>query len=329
MVDGEVVVQLPLPDFFGGEVSPFTPPLAAHRTFSGGGNVSYVPIPYRESCRVSLLGADQAKIWFQVTSHEVPDGSPVEPFTGDEDLGGWRELLDSPGADPWRDGPFPTAAGEVVLRRGNRVVIAAFEGPDILNGLLLRVDRQDWADLSLRLVFDDVVAVDLPLADFFAVGSAVDTPTRSSFVGVGDEGDLYCYFPMPFFERAVVQLSRPRRGGRRKLPVEYAIRRLGRPPLPGSGLFGAARSVSTGTAPERGHPVLDVTGKGRWVGLFAELGSLDGEAGTIWKVTNGSMWTAAANRCCTVPESRISSVEGSTSGETARGRRSFAEPCMV
>ncbi len=275
VVDGEIVVQLPLPDFFGGDVAPFNPPLTVNRSRSGGGNISFVPIPYRGACRVSLLGAEDAKIWFQVTHHKLSDSSGVATFTGEEDLGEWRALLDGAGKDPWPGGPHPTASGDLVLRRGNRVVIGAFEGPDVLNGILLRVDRRDWADLSIRLIFDGSVTVDLPLADFFAVGAATRTPTRSALLGVGTEEDLYSYFPMPFFERAVVQLSRQRRGGRRKVPVEYAIRRLGRPPSPGSGLFGAQRSVSHRTVDQTGHQVLAVTGRGRWVGLFAELGSLD------------------------------------------------------
>ena len=101
VVDGEIAVQLPLPDFFGGGVSPFTPPLAVNRGRSGGGNISNVPIPYREGCTISLLGADDAKIWFQVTYHELSDRSLVEPFTGEEDLADWRALLDSAGGDPW------------------------------------------------------------------------------------------------------------------------------------------------------------------------------------------------------------------------------------
>lgn len=276
VVDGEIVVQLPLPDFFGGGVDPFTPPLAVERSASAGGNLSYVPIAFRESCRLSLLGAEQAKIWFQVTYHDLVDSAHVTAFTGEESLAEWAALLGNAGGDPWPGGPSLITSGELVLRRGNRVVAAAFEGPDVLNGLLLRVDRAAWADLSVRLVFDGEVTVDLPLTEFFAVGAATDAPTRSALIGAGDEGDLYSYFPMPFFDRAVVQLSRPPRGGRRKVSVEYAIRRLGRPPVPGSGLFRAQRSESGRTVAGAGHPVLATKGRGRWVGLFAELGSLDG-----------------------------------------------------
>ena len=277
VVDDEVVVQLPLPDFFAGEVPPFHPPLTLDRNASSGGNISYVPIPYREGCRVSLLGAENAKVWFQITAHQSDGRWNVVRFTGEEDLSAWRDLLSDPGRDPWPGGQQATTSGETVLRRGQRVVIGAMTGPDFINGILLRVPRRDWNDVNIRLLFDGEVRVEMPLADFFAIGTGTESPTRSLLVGAGSGGDLYSYFPMPFFERAVVQLSRERRRGRRKVPVEYAIRRLGRPPDPSSGLFGADRGSTDRGEVGAGHELLSQTGRGKWVGLFAELGSADSD----------------------------------------------------
>ena len=277
VADGEVVVQLPLPDFFGGEVPPFGPPLVEHRLMSSGGNVSYVPIPYRESCVVSLLGAEEAKLWFQITAHQLASAEGVASFTGEEDLDGWRALLGGePASDPWRGGPFPTASGSIELRRGTRAVIAAFSGQDVINGILLRLppDRRDG--LELRLVFDGVVRVAMPVADFFGVLDGTAEPVRSLLFGATDDDDLYAYFPMPFFESAVVELARSRTGARGKVPVEFAVRRLGRAPHPDSGFFGASSQVAESTTPGRAHRVLVASGRGKWVGLFAELGSRSG-----------------------------------------------------
>jgi hypothetical protein len=279
VVDGEVAVQLPLPDFFGGEVPPFQPPLVENRLAASGGNVSYVPIPYRSSCVVSLLGAESSRIWYQITAHEFTSGEGVASFTGDEDLRGWHELLGSePGADPWSGGPFPTAAGSIELRRGSRAVIAAFSGRDAINGILLRLPRDRSDDVELRLVFDGELRVAMPLADFFGLGGAGVEPVRSLLVGATEDDDLYAYFPMPFFETAVVELSRGKTKPRGKIPVEFAVRRLGRAPHPDSGLFGASREVAETTTPGRAHRVLEVAGRGKWIGLFAELGSRSGDS---------------------------------------------------
>jgi hypothetical protein len=274
VVEGEVVVQLPLPDFFAGEVPPFLPPLVEHRLVSSGGNSSLVPIPYRESCVVSLLGAENSRIWFQITAHQFADGEGVASFTGDEDLSGWRELLGvAPGADPWSGGPFPTSAGSIELRRGTRAVIAAFSGRDAINGILLRIPPSRWGDVELRLLFDGEVRVAMPLADFFGLGGAGVEPVRSLLVGATEDGDLYAYFPMPYFESAVVELARGKTKARGKIPVEFAVRRLGRAPHPDSGLFGASSQLVESTVPGRAHRVLELEGRGKWVGLFAELGS--------------------------------------------------------
>ncbi|HOC41704.1 MAG TPA: DUF2961 domain-containing protein [Thermoanaerobaculales bacterium] len=277
VVDGEVAVQLPLPDFFGGEVPPFAPPLVEHRLMSSGGNISLVPIAYRESCVVSLLGAEEAKLWFQITAHELATGEGVAPFTGEEDLEGWQALLGGePAADPWAGGPFPTSAGSIELGRGTRAVVAAFSRADVINGLLLRLPRDRWDGVELRLLFDGAVRVSMPVADFFGVGGGDSEPVRSLLFGATDDDDLYAYFPMPFFESAVVELARGRTGARGKVPVEFAVRRVGRAPHPDSGLFGAASSAAESTTPGRPHRVLAASGRGKWVGLFAELGSRSG-----------------------------------------------------
>jgi hypothetical protein len=129
------VVDLPLPELFAGTVPPFLEPLVASRELSGGGNVSYVPIPFRRGCTVSLVGAAEARIWFQVTARLVADASRVRPFTGREDLAPMRAMLASAGTDPWSGGPYPTVSREVTLRPGRGELVAAFEGPDVINGL--------------------------------------------------------------------------------------------------------------------------------------------------------------------------------------------------
>jgi hypothetical protein len=275
VVDGDIVVQLPLPDFFAGEVPPFQPPLALDRTLASGGYISHVPIAYSESCRVSLLGADESKIWFQVTAHRLTKGSQVTPFSGDEDLSRWRELLDNAGRDPWAGAGRPALTGEIVLRRRRWVVVGAMTGPDFINGLALRIDRRHWSFVDIRLTFDGEIGVEMPLADFFAVGGSDGALPRSLLVGATGDGELYSYFPMPFFERAVVQLGRSRRGGRRKIPVEYAVRRLGTAPAPSSGLFGAQRVITDGDGPAAGHEPLRLTGRGKWVGLAGEIGGVE------------------------------------------------------
>lgn len=111
-LDGEAAprLDLPLAELFRGDRAPFVAPLVADRERSSGGNVSYVPIPYRKGCRISLVGAGRARLWYQITYHRLDRPGAVATFTGGEDLGAWADLLAGAGRDPWPRLPGATPA---------------------------------------------------------------------------------------------------------------------------------------------------------------------------------------------------------------------------
>jgi hypothetical protein len=63
-------------------------------------------------------------------------------------------------------------------------------------------------NLWLRIAFDSEKnpSVYAPIGSFFAMGQFAFYPTRSLPVGMDSNNNLYCYFPMPFARRAVIQL---------------------------------------------------------------------------------------------------------------------------
>jgi hypothetical protein len=277
-VDGRrtPVVDLPLPEVFSGRTPPFLAPLVLHRTGSGGGNVSYVPIPFRDGCSVSLVGADDAKIWFQVTARLVAEPGGVRSFSGEDPVEGMRSMLERAGSDPWVGGPFPTTSGVAVLPPGGGEVVATLEGPDLINGLMLRVNRKHWHRLGLRLTFDDQPARLVTLLDLFGVTDVDGGPPRSLLFGADEQGDLYCYFPMPYFDRAVVELLRRPVEGPARVRVEYALRTAGRPPPPDAGVFHLQSRRHDGSSERRAIPWLDLSGRGALVGLALGLSPKSG-----------------------------------------------------
>jgi hypothetical protein len=269
------VVDLPLPELFSGETPPFLAPLVADRSQSSGGNVSYVPIPYRSGCRVTLLGADNAKIWFQFSSKRLASAEGVVSFTGHEDLTAWSALLASPGTDPW---PFSrsssTHTGELLLAPGEAALLDELSGPDSITALRLTLPASSWSTLELQADFDGERRVRMALSDYFAQGLGGPVPTRSLLVGRNSLGVLYSYFPMPFFQTARIVLRSLAPPGTPAVAVAFSVRIAGAAPPPGSGLFGAARAASDATPLGADFPVLDLKGEGRWVGVFSELGSV-------------------------------------------------------
>lgn len=271
------VVDLPLPEVFDGSTSPFLAPLVAGPGVSGGGNVSYVPVGFRDGCEISLVGADDATIWFQVTARLAEDASSVRSFAGDEDLRGFRSVLRRVGTDPWQGAPTPTISGSAVLTPGGSKVIATLDGPDMLNGIIIRAAKRNWHRLGLRLTFDDREPQLIPLLDLFGVLNADGGITRSLLFGADSEDDLYCYFPMPYFESAKVELMRRPVEGPSRFKVEYAIRLAGSPPPVNAGYFRVQVRREDESGPGEGLTLLDVEGGGSMVGLVADLTRVDRE----------------------------------------------------
>lgn len=264
------VVDLPIPALFDGSTPPFVPPLVGNRVTSSGGNFSYVPIPYRDGCRVALVGADEKRIWFQINFHRLADAEGVASFTGAEDLSALADLLSRPGRDPWPPASGSWFSGLASLDPVDEQQLMAIQGPGSVTGLKLTLDPALWPVIELRLTFDQEPAVQMALSDFFAMGRLGPMPTRSLLLGLDADGDLYSYFPMPFFDSAEIGLVA---SGTIAAEVAWEVRVDDRAPNPRSGLFGADLSHAEATPVGVDFPLLSLAGQGKLAGTFLELGS--------------------------------------------------------
>jgi hypothetical protein len=273
-LDGESVprIDLPLPALFDGSTPPFTPPLVFDRTRSSGGNVSYVPIPYRGGCKISLVGAERERLWFQFTFHRLAQAGAVATFTGQEDLSATRSILGRSGGDPWPQ-TLRARAGTVTFTPGQTKVLDGASGAGSLRRIRLRASERGIARLRLRLSFDGAPRADVPLADFFAVRGAAVAP-RALLVGRDAEGFLYSYIPMPYFAGASVELTDTGAPGARGNRVDWQIDWDATAPAPDSGIFHAASRVEEEHAPGSDLLVLELDGRGKWIGLWMELASV-------------------------------------------------------
>ncbi len=266
------VVDLPIPEIFDGSTSPFIPPLVGNRLISSGGNFSYVPIPYREGCRVTLVGAHEKRIWYQIHFHRLAENEGVVSFTGNEDLSPLADLLSSHGQDPWPPGSGVLRTGSVTLEPGTERSLVSLAGHGSLTALALGTDPAGWQETLLHLTFDGESTVRMALSDFFARGRSETIPSCALMLGVDDQGFLYTYFPMPFFASAEVSLIHH---GALPIALDYRIRVHGEAPSPGAGLFGAELRQTASTALGVDTPWLNLSGHGKLVGSFVELGSTE------------------------------------------------------
>ena len=132
--------------------------------------------------------------------------------------------------------------------------------------------RRHWHRLGLRFTFDDREPQLIPVNDLFGISWVNEPPARSVLFGADADDDLYCYFPMPFFDAAEVELMRRPVEGPARLRVEYAVRRSGSPPPDGAGFFGVQIRDTAANPATDVVPILELDGSGSWVGLFARFG---------------------------------------------------------
>ncbi|MEM7582834.1 MAG: DUF2961 domain-containing protein [Acidobacteriota bacterium] len=266
----EPVIDVPLPALFDGSTPPFEAPLVGNRLTSSGGNFSYVPIPYRTGCRITLVGADEIRLWYQINFHRVPRADGITTFTGTEDLSPLTTLLSTQGEDPWPPDSGTVATGSLTLEPGIEQMLRDAEGHGSITALELELPPGDWAQVEMRLHFDDQPTVAMRLEEFFAIGRGGPKPTCSLLIGAGGSGRLYSYFPMPFFKSHRIALVHH---GKTSTAMSYRIRVDADAPPPNSGLFGAVLSRREPTDLGVDFPVATLAGHGKLVGSFLELGA--------------------------------------------------------
>lgn len=273
-IDGAAkpVLDVPAADFFSGKTPDAKRPLVLEYRHHGGGNVSRLPISFRSGCRVSLVGVEKAKLWYQVNGM-VWDSAPQTVATSlKEDARRLSKFLKKAGRDPWPMEDTRTEHASLRLESGQPRQVFQRHGSGQINALLLNLPRKRWPDVELRMVFDGKKNVKLRLPWFFGVGGASCPPPRSMFIG-GLDGTLYSYFPMPFRKGVTVSL---RLLSGAPVDLEYSVRFSGTTPRKDAGLFEARAIDSMGFRGGQSSELLRVEGACRLAGLLITAGGVGG-----------------------------------------------------
>ena len=276
-LDGRTVIDAPLQSLVNGEQgAPFVWPLVANATQSAGGVYIKVPMPYRQSMRISVANNLQ---YYHVDYRKFPTADGVSTFSpSDPALDVIATLRAAGTADP-----KPTAAAATHDRRVIGIgpeaaaTIAESTGPGMISALHVRLPApadQLLAGLRLLIEFDDDQAtVDSPLGEFFGAGLGVNSVRSLMFAAVPQaDGSLplSAWWPMPFARAARVTLvnttSRPVAG------IETDVATTPDPqwaPALASGRAGyfTARSHAGPTTPGQDWLFDDDTGHGKFVGV--------------------------------------------------------------
>jgi hypothetical protein len=228
--------EVPMGDLLGGESPGIPVPIAGVR--SRGWN-SYFPIPYAQHCKVTgdeIFMVDdrgrERRVYYHVNYRTYPAGTEVVTFepadlerlepeidavaerlalaceNAVEPAGMLREPLPLPAADPWRVIPsgqhYEWETGQPA--RG----AATASKPGAIVGLYVKVDAADVTvalrQLVLTIDFDGERTVVCPLGDFFGAAPGVN-PYESLPLGVGEDGEMWSHWVMPFRESARIRVQ--------------------------------------------------------------------------------------------------------------------------
>jgi hypothetical protein len=155
-------------------------------------------------------------------------------------------------------------------------VVGSWEGQGILNALKFQWNGIDSDAVRLRIVADGQTNLDLPVPEFWGFSRRARPAARfqSLLLGVSDDGAHYCHFPMPHRQRLRVELENRGPGGNVRIETIHLARWPRGEHLP----FHAA-AVTNRMERDRDLKLLEVTGRGHFVGTILELpdGTLEGD----------------------------------------------------
>ncbi|HLA86044.1 MAG TPA: glycoside hydrolase family 172 protein [Thermoguttaceae bacterium] len=146
--------------------------------------------------------------------------------------------------------------------------------------------RAPLRDLVLRIYWEGsrVPSVEVPLGDFFGMGHGRVYPVRSLPINVGaDPRAMNCYWPMPFYKHARIELKNVGEQSIRKVfhNIDYELG----PIPPKQGLFHAefrrirelpSQSFENNMTGEENYVIMDTQGEGQYVGCFLFVDSAPG-----------------------------------------------------
>ncbi|MBE9664456.1 glycoside hydrolase family 172 protein [Mucilaginibacter myungsuensis] len=262
-------------DLYNGKVSPFVSPLAGNEL---GGFYSYMPIPYKDGCKVVFRGKKLEFYQIQYRTYQTDDQvvnfDPKLPGLGAALAkldGAWKDPMTAPGV---------SLKVSTKLTPGKTFVLADLKKPGRITGIKLHhsdLYRGLNKNILIKMTWDgERPAVYMPVADFF--GYAFGKESMQSVL-LGSANNInYCYFPMPFARSAKIELIYRQQSGidQKPIDVEAELFVAGQPyNAKTEGKFYAQWNPEKHTTAGKPHVFLEGNGKGHYVGTILQAQGLE------------------------------------------------------
>jgi hypothetical protein len=284
--------------------APFSPPFAFTWKTTKGADLIWTPLEFEKSFRMAYERTHYGTGYY-IYDQFVPGAKlshPLRAWDGekgpDPDL---VALLNRSGNDPLvatgQSTPLTEEKGTVSVPRDGTLVLArVIHGPATLRAINFSVPVEEaiaFGRARLRLTWDDrsQPSVDAPVALFFGAGTLYNRTHAEYLVKAfpvnirfaGKRVELGCYFPMPFFKSARVELI-----GNGEAPLADVQWRIRREPFQGaanqSGYFHATYRDHGTPVPGRDLVLLDTRGQEGsplWSGSFIGTSFIFSDTATL------------------------------------------------
>ncbi|WP_256004563.1 glycoside hydrolase family 172 protein [Pedobacter deserti] len=261
-------------DLFSGKVFPFVAPLTGNEL---GGFFCYLPISYRNGCKIVFRGKQLQ--FYQIQYRIYPNNANVETFSAQAALNAKPalEALKKSWENPRPIGTTPIHVS-TVLMPGKSVTLADLNHSGRITGMRIG-NAEAFRGLnklvSIKMTWDDEApAVYMPLADFF--GYAYGRESMQSLL-LGTAANVnYCYFPMPFENKAKIELIYHEDGEAKPIQVEADIFLNNEKYDPKTeGKFYSFWHADKVTEPGKPHLFLEGKGRGHYVGTLLQAQGLE------------------------------------------------------
>lgn len=291
----------------------FPPPLALTWGETQGADLSWVPIPFERSFRMAYARTCYGTGYYIFTQYMkgIELSQPITTWTGTQPPAkdvlkllkkAGTDLLSSGAGKASRETALPEAHGKLGLKPfQTRTVATLTTAPSMLRALEFSIPRSEaltFGQARLKVTWDgnSQPSIDAPLALFFGTGTLYNRDNRKYLVKAfpmnvtyqKDRVYLACYFPMPFFSSARIELTNNERAGIRDIRWSARLEPYEGPPNHVA-YFHATYTDHPKPEPGRALPLLDtnsVEGGGPWSGsfvgtsfIFSHEGILDGVEG--------------------------------------------------
>jgi hypothetical protein len=265
-------------DLFTGKMYPFVAPLVGNEL---GGFFSYLPIPYKNGCKIVSRGKKME--FYQIQYRTYAKGTTIKTFNPSLDQAAKKALAQL--EKTWGSAVQPVGQvlhKEAILERGSTLVLADLTNGGRITGIKLQHSdafRGLNKSVFIKITWDNEAqpAVFAPVADFF--GYAYGKESMQSLL-LGSANDTnYIYFPMPFEKSAkieLVYLNNENSGSSKSISIDVDIYTVDKKyDALKEGKFYAYWNPEKHTKPGIPHNFLSGKGKGHYVATILQAQGLN------------------------------------------------------